>query len=61
VSELYQLLDQLPGVDYVTGVTVSSGESARLIYNEDSELIGLSIKPHELVGARPPTITILPV
>ena len=59
VSELYQLLDQLPDVDYVTDVTVNSDDPARLIYNEDdSELIGLTVKPHELVKARLLTITV---
>ena len=61
VSELYQLLDQLSGVDYVTGVTVSSDDPARLIYNERLELIGLTVKPHELVSARTLTITAPPV
>lgn len=61
VSELYQLLDQLPDVDYVTDVTVSSDDPARLIYynkDEDSELIGLTVKPHELVKARLLTIKV---
>ncbi len=57
VSELYQLLDQLSGVDYVTGVTVSSDDPARLIRNERLELIGLTVKPHELVRARTLTVT----
>jgi len=61
VSELYQLLDQLPGVDYVTVITVNSDDPTRLIRNDHDELIGLNIKPHELVRARPPTITIPPV
>ena len=61
VSELYQLLDQLSGVDYVTGVTVSSDDPARLIYNERLELIGLTVKPHELVSARTLTVTAPPV
>jgi hypothetical protein len=61
VSELYQLLDQLSGVDYVTGVTVSSDDPARLIRNERLELIGLTVKPHELVSARTLTVTAPPV
>jgi len=61
VSELYQLLDQLSGVDYVTGVTVSSDDPARLIRNERLELIGLTVKPHELVRARTLTVTAPPV
>ena len=61
VSEIYQLLDQLSGVDYVTGVTVSSDDPTRLIHNERLELIGLTVKPHELVSARTLTVTAPPV
>jgi hypothetical protein len=52
ISEIYQLLDQLPGVDYVTEVTLASNDSARLIHNAQGKQIGLTVKPHELVSAR---------
>jgi hypothetical protein len=56
VSEIYQLLDQLPGVDYVPSVDLSSDDPARLLKNERNELIGVTVKPHELVNSR--TITV---
>lgn len=58
VSEIYQLLDQLPGVDYVTEVALASDDSARLIHNAQGKQIGLTVKPHELVGARTLTLTV---
>ncbi len=59
VSEIYQLLDQLPGVDYVTEVTLAGDDSARLIHNAQGKQIGLTVKPHELVSAR--TLTAMAV
>lgn len=61
VSEIYQLLDQLPGVDYVTEVTLAGDDPARLMHNAQGKQIGLTIKPHELVGARTLTLTVAPV
>ena len=58
VSEIYQLLDQLPGVDHVTEVELASNDSARLIHNEQGNQIGLTVKPHELVAARTLTLAV---
>lgn len=58
VSEIYQLLDQLPGVDHVTEVELASDDSARLIHHVQGKQIGLTVKPHELVGARTLTLTV---
>lgn len=49
VSEIYQLLDQLAGVDYVTRVEVTSSDPLRLLTNAQGEAIGVAVKPHELV------------
>ncbi|KFB75045.1 baseplate J/gp47 family protein [Candidatus Accumulibacter cognatus] len=59
VSEIYQLLDQLPGVDYVTEVMLASNDSARLIHDAQGKQIGLTVKPHELVSTR--TLTAMAV
>ena len=60
VSELYELLDVLPGVDYVTKtldekgreldeVAVAPEEAARLRYNADGDLTAVEIKADELI------------
>ncbi|MGV0025316.1 baseplate J/gp47 family protein [Phormidesmis priestleyi] len=49
VSELYQLLDQLPGVDYVTQVDVKADVSNRQITTSTGAFVGIEIKPYELV------------
>lgn len=57
VSEIYSLLDQLPGVDYVKdednkkGVTFPTTTPGRLINNAAKEVIGVEVKPYELVTA----------
>ncbi|NET61768.1 MAG: hypothetical protein F6K47_38295, partial [Symploca sp. SIO2E6] len=66
-SEIYELLDRLPGVDYVTKTEEAEtqqqldelqlidelvgSEPERLIRNANEELIGIQIKSHELVEA----------
>lgn len=52
MSEIFSLLDQLPGVDYVTAVTLTTTTSGRLINNAASELVGVEVKPYELVRAQ---------
>jgi hypothetical protein len=50
VSEMYSLLDQLPGVDYViTPITLTPATPGRLISSTAGELIGVDVKPYELV------------
>jgi hypothetical protein len=56
ISEIYQQLDQLPGVDYVSDIALASDDSARLINNAQGKQIGLTVKPHELVSARTLTL-----
>lgn len=67
ISEVYELLDHVSGVDYVketqdevTGQKLdelqlidelASSETERLIRNTNGELIGIQIKSHELVAA----------
>jgi len=58
VSEIYQLLDQFPGVDYVTRVELSSDDPARVFHNAHQQAVGLSIKPHELVRTRTTTLVV---
>ena len=53
VSEIYSLLDQLPGVDYViTPITLTPTTPGRLISSTAGELIGVDVKPYELVKAQ---------
>lgn len=49
ISELYQLLDDLPGVDYVENVALTNFEEARQKFNEQDRFIGLALQDHELV------------
>jgi hypothetical protein len=51
MSEIIALIDQLPGVDYVTAVSFSPDVPGRLINNTDGDLIGVEVKPYELVEA----------
>lgn len=48
VSEIYELLDQLPGIDYVTSVELNTLVPSRRIEAQGS-LVGIELKPHELV------------
>jgi baseplate J-like protein len=54
VSEMYSLLDQLPGVDYVImgSITLTPATPGRLISSTTGELIGADVKPYELVKAQ---------
>jgi len=60
VSELYSLIDQLQGVDYVktdktepgSSITLTSPTPGRLITNSDGKLVGVEVKPYELVRAQ---------
>jgi hypothetical protein len=49
LSEMYQLLDNLPGVDYVETLTLTTPDTSRQLYNDRHELVGLTVYPHELV------------
>jgi hypothetical protein len=58
VSEIYQLLDTQPGVDYVTKtdnldeLIVGPSDAARLIRSAQGELVAVEIHSDELVDAR---------
>lgn len=53
VSEIYELLDKLPGVDYLQSVTLETVDLGRLITDDSgSKLIGVEVKPYELVDAQ---------
>jgi hypothetical protein len=57
VSEIYRLLDTLPGVDYVTRTVAAGGQleelstddSGRRIRNDANELVGIALARDELV------------
>jgi hypothetical protein len=49
VSELYDLLDKLEGVDFVVSVDLTTTDTGRLIRNAAGELVGIDVQPHELV------------
>lgn len=61
VSEIYEVLDRLPGVDYVQRqvdaatsqsldeLTVEAPEAGRLRHNERGELVSMAVRPEELV------------
>jgi hypothetical protein len=49
ISELYQLLDNLPGVDYVEVVQLNDFDEQRKKFNQQSEMIGISLEENELV------------
>ena len=49
VSEIYSLLDQLAGVDYVTAISLTSPTAGRRI-PPSGDLIGMEVKPYELVN-----------
>jgi hypothetical protein len=52
VSEIYELLDRLPGVDYVASVDLTTNDPTRIIKSDDDELVGVEVKPYELVSAQ---------
>jgi hypothetical protein len=49
VSEIYSLVDQLPGVDFVTALSLTSPTPDRLVNNTEGEMVGIELKPYELV------------
>ncbi|MGK7892409.1 MAG: baseplate J/gp47 family protein [Xenococcus sp. (in: cyanobacteria)] len=55
VSEIYQLLEQLPGIDYVTSVEMKRIEenvpNRRIETQESKQFVGLEVKPYELLNA----------
>ncbi len=60
VSEIYDLLDRVPSVDYVRKTTVDStvrdelsvSEKSRLQRNAMGELVAVLLRPHELIDQR---------
>lgn len=54
ISEIYSLIDQLPEIDFVTSVTLntSGGLPNRELRNSANELMGIEVKPYELVRAQ---------
>jgi hypothetical protein len=52
VSEIFSLLDLLQGVDYVTAISLTPATPGRLINTTDGRLIGVEVKPYELVTAQ---------
>ncbi|XHX78796.1 MAG: baseplate J/gp47 family protein [Stenomitos frigidus ULC029] len=64
VSEIYQLLDQLPGVDYVYTANDNTPTNTRFDLQTDAAdrrllnnniLVGIDIKPYELIADLPDT------
>jgi hypothetical protein len=51
VSEVYQLLERISGVNYVTDVTLTA-DSSRMLRADDGQLVGIRLRPHELVAAQ---------
>lgn len=49
LSEFYQLLDDVPGVDYVEQVELTGFEAERQEFNDQHQLIGVAIHAHEFV------------
>ncbi len=50
ISELYQLFDNLPGVDYVEDVQLAEFDEQRQQFNTQNQLIGISLQENELVS-----------
>jgi hypothetical protein len=52
VSEVYELLDEVPGVNYVEAVVLTTPEGAarEQRHPADNSLIGITLKAHELVN-----------
>jgi hypothetical protein len=49
LSELYQLLDDLPGVDHVEDIELTGVDPMRQQFNDQGQLVGLMLQAHELV------------
>ena len=58
VSEIYELLDNLSGMDYITSVSLDTLDANRLI-REDGELVEVEVKPYELVTAQIDTASVI--
>jgi hypothetical protein len=50
VSEVYELLDAVPGVDYVEDVVLTSPEGDEREQDEAGALVGITLHEHELVA-----------
>jgi hypothetical protein len=50
VSELYSLFEKVSGVDHLDNLTLTAPDAWRLQTSEDKKLIGISLRPHELVA-----------
>ncbi len=56
VSEIYSLLDRIPGVDYVTKIenqdelVVDSAQAQRAVRNAAGELVAIALQPDELIA-----------
>lgn len=50
LSDLYALLDGVPGVDFVAEVGARTPASERVLENGDGAQVGLRLDPHEQVG-----------
>jgi hypothetical protein len=48
LSEVYDLLERLPGVDDVSALEVDSGEPARIMRNDVGQVVGIALRGHEL-------------
>jgi hypothetical protein len=48
VSEIYQLIDRLRGINYVKAINLTTADPERMIEGS----IGVAVKPYELVDAR---------
>ncbi|MDJ0594335.1 MAG: baseplate J/gp47 family protein [Pleurocapsa sp. MO_226.B13] len=64
ISEIYQLLDQLPGIDYVTSVEMTNNEEQirdrRIETQGSKQLVGWKVKPYELLKAEEIMVKIVP-
>lgn len=62
VSEIYELVDQIPGVDSVRNVKLSRTErnvpNRLILQDDDSILVGLELKPYELVDVKDENIVV---
>jgi hypothetical protein len=50
VSELYSLFEKVSGVDHLDNLTLTTPDAWRVQTSEDKKLIGISLRPHELVA-----------
>jgi len=50
VSEIYQLLERLPGVDHVVDVTLTTPDPRRVLRSAAGRLIGIEVRAYEVVS-----------